>query len=414
MVKPATVDVVIAGGGMVGASLALQLDHYSGGQLRVAVVEPYPVDGQSYQPSFDARSSALSYGSRLIFDKLGIWSQLAQRAAAIDSIHVSERGRFGSTCIDREQVGLANLGYVVDNAWLGEVLLQHSTGRAGIQWYSPASVTRTVVDDGAVQVTIEGQDTITTLPSQLLVVADGAQSGLREQLGIGVSSTDYQQTAVIANVCFSKPHRGCAYERFTDWGPMALLPLTDSERGEPRAALVWTMSADRAEHLCSVDEADFLQQLQDRFGHRQGQFTRVGQRHRYPLQLQVADEQLRRHIVVMGNAAHALHPVAGQGFNLALRDTAGLSRLLVEAHQRSEPLGELALLQQYLDQQRWDQQKTIQFSDRLTRYFTEWQGLTSVLRNLGLVAMDGLPAVKKVFVDHAAGINDGAVTGWRK
>jgi 2-polyprenyl-6-methoxyphenol 4-hydroxylase len=400
-------DVVIAGGGMVGASLALQLDHYSGGTLKLLVVEPYSFSTDSYQPSFDARSSALSYGSRVIFQRLGLWSALSQQASAIESIHVSERGRFGSAVMHACSMQLPALGYVVDNAWLGKVLLDEVSKRPAIEWRCPAVVDDVVFLREGVSICVDEQ----TVSAQLLVVADGAQSRLRQQLGIEKSQQDYQQTAIITNVTFSKPHRGYAYERFTDWGPMALLPLRNDVSGQARAALVWTMSEQQADELSTLPDTEFLSCLQDRFGNRQGQFLKVGQRHLYPLSLIETQEQVRSNMVIMGNAAHSLHPVAGQGFNLALRDCARLSEGLVAAQKQQQALGGLKVLRAYAEQQQPDQHKTIGFSDQLTKLFTHYQGGWSLIRNVGLTALDLLPAAKKQFVAHAAGINNGAALG---
>lgn len=414
-------DVVIAGGGMVGASLALQLSRSSDAalpysDLKILVVESFPLPAASdeapaYRPSFDARSSALSYGSRLILEKLGLWPALSQQLSPIKRIHVCEKGSFGSATMEGADMCWPELGYVVENAWLGNVLLSALRQQPNVSFCSPASVGSIVPRQGAVDIHIEQADQQQTLRAQLVVVADGADSGLRKQLGIEASVQDYRQTALIANVCFSQPHQGCAYERFTDEGPMALLPLQDSEQGQPRAALVWTLPEAQAQHLSTCDEAEFLTTLQQRFGHRQGELIRVGDRFSYPLKLVESQEQVRSGIVVMGNAAHSLHPVAGQGFNLALRDCARLSDVLARAHRQQQWLGELPLLQSYLAQQRFDQDKTMMFSDRVTALFSNRQLGLSLLRNFGLLGLDVSPALKQQFIVHAAGLHNGAATG---
>lgn len=408
-------DVVIAGGGMVGASLALGLSRYSDGRLRVLVVESFPLRSSSaeprYQPSFDARSTALSYGSREIFDKWGVWSQLRSHVSPIKHIHVSDRGHFGSTLMHAEEQGWEALGYVVENAWLGNVLLAQLSDAPGVEFCAPATVTAAHSAPDHAQLTVEHDGEQQQIQAGLLVVADGAHSGLREQLGIGAHIRDYEQCALIANVCFQKPHDGTAYERFTDRGPLALLPLADSDDGEPRAALVWTLEPDEAAAMLEADEAEFLGALQSRFGYRQGRLTRVGERHVYPLQLIEAEEQLRSHIVVMGNAAHSLHPVAGQGFNLALRDVARLCQVLMAGSAGGETLGSLEQLQRYYQQQVSDQRLTVAFSDRLPALFGNRQPLLSVLRNIGLVALDVAAPAKARFVAQAAGVAPGITQG---
>ena len=415
-------DVVIAGGGMVGASMALLLTHHSDKPLNILVVEsfPHPLQKKTdkrtaplYSPGFDARSTALSYGSRLILEPLGVWPLLAQHLAEIQSIHVSDRGHFGCTTMHGDEMGWPALGYVVENAWLGNVLLQALQEKNTVTFCAPASVERITPCRGGVELAIAGDKPDQTVFAQLAIVADGANSSLREQLGIEATASDYQQTALIANVSCRCAHQSRAYERFTDSGPMALLPLTDSEQGEPRAALVWSLSEPQAHHLSGCDESQFLTQLQQYFGNRLGQFTRVGDRFTYPLRLVQAQEQVRSCVVVMGNAAHSLHPVAGQGFNLALRDCARLMSVLIDGHARGSHLGELRLLQRYIQQQQFDQQKTIGFSDRLPALFSRRQLPLGILRGIGLGILDVMPAVKSGFVHHAAGLNDGAALGWK-
>jgi 2-octaprenyl-6-methoxyphenol hydroxylase len=413
-------DVVIAGGGMVGASLALQLSCYSRQQLKVLVVESFapsedaPASDKtqpSYSPSFDARSTALSYGSRLILQSLGLWDLLSQHIAAINSIHVSSRGSFGSATMNTEQVDWPALGYVVDNVWLGKVLLSALKQHSNVHYVAPAKMMAINPQQGHVIFDIEQQSKTKKVQAQLAVIADGANSQLREQLGIDVRVNDYRQSALIANVSFEKTHNGCAYERFTDQGPIALLPLNDSAQGEHRAALVWSLSHGKGHYLSQCEQQEFLQSLQQRFGHRQGHFTRVGDRFLYPLKRIESCEQVRSGIVVMGNAAHSIHPVAGQGFNLALRDCARLSRLLTDAFSMQQCLGDLSLLQSYESQQAFDQAKTIIFSDQLPALFSSKQLPLSILRAIGLGVLDISPTAKLAFVHHAAGMHDGAALG---
>ncbi len=405
-------DVVIAGGGMVGVSLALQLS--AGNDLSILVVENFAIDLEKpliYSPSFDARSTALSYGSRLILESMGVWSQLEQHLAAIETVHVSHRGKLGSTRMDCHEAGWPALGYVVENSWLGNVLLQAMKAKTNITFLSPASVKRVEPQQRGAKLLIESEGQQEDISTQLVVIADGADSGLRKQLGIDVEETPYHQQALIANVSFSQSHQGVAYERFTDQGPVALLPLTDSEQGQYRAALVWSLSENESAQLLDCEELDFLAELQQRFGYRLGEFVRVGQRFSYPLKLVESKEQVRTGIVVMGNAAHSLHPVAGQGFNLSLRDCARLTEVLLAAQREGEVLDSLALLESYYQQQHFDQQKTVWFSDRLPKVFGQKQWPLSTLRMLGLSSLDVLPATKQRFIQHMAGMHDGVAVG---
>lgn len=414
-------DVVIAGGGMVGISFALALNYLSNGQLRILVAESFPVPANTqsppaYRPSFDARATALAYGSRCIFEHLNIWNALAQHVTAITDIHVSERQRFGSVTLHALQRGWPALGYVVDNAWLGNVLLNELRQHRAIAWLNPAQVIDCAPGEQFATITIEHNGTAKQFTTALLAIADGAQSGLRDKLRIGAEIVDYGKQAIIANVCTSKSHQGWAYERFTDWGPMALLPrdaapANGPHAGESRMALVWTMSNERAEPLLISDDTKFLGLLQQRFGDRQGRFTHIGQRYHYDLKMITAEEQVRRQIVVIGNAAHSLHPVAGQGFNLALRDVQRLAEIVAAASAQGETIGSLTVLGQYQHYQARDQWKTQLFSDRLIALFERPGLLAGGLRHVGLLALDLNIDVKNRFVDHTAGFHPGAALG---
>lgn len=402
-------DIVIAGGGMVGVSLALYLAEVLPAATRISLVEgfpfPEPLPGHKpdYHPAFDARSTALSYSSKLIYQRLGVWDSLQQWLCPIASIHVSSRGHFGSTLMQAKDHGWPALGYVVENAWLGNSLVQalHRQGR--VELISPARVVDAQCTSSGVRLALEGE-AAPDLRADLLVVADGASSGLREQLGLAASEKHYGQHALVANVAFASPHQGCAFERFTDRGPVALLPLLGVADARHRSGLVWTVTPEEGERLLNCSEAEFLGALQERFGYRLGRMQQVGERHSYPLSLVKSAEQVRQGVVVMGNAAHALHPVAGQGYNLALRDVAELAAAVQAGVQRGESPGDLGVLQRYEQRQQADQQRTIEFSDRLPSLFMTGDPVLGLARDLALSGLDVLPALKRVFVNYAAGV----------
>ena len=386
------VSLAIIGGGLVGASLALALQ--SGAKARgwkIVLIEPF-APGNTYQPSYDARSSALSYGARLIYERMGVWSAIAERAEPIKDIHVSDRGRFSTARLSAREEGVPALGYVVENAWLGQCLWKGLDPEV-ISWRCPAEVTHMQPMETGYRLTLNDE---TSLDCDLAVLADGGRSGLREQLGINVRKRPYDQSALIANITPSQPHDGMAFERFTDEGPMALLPLPDN-----RCALVWTRLGMDAQRLAALDERSFLSELQAVFGYRLGTLEHVGARHLYPLVLVEAEEQVRPHLVVLGNAAHSLHPIAGQGFNLSLRDAQALADALLASDQKP---GELATLLSYQQRQQLDQQLTIGFSDQVTRIFGSDQTLISFGRNLGLLGLDVLPPAKRWFARQAMGL----------
>ncbi|HCG40945.1 MAG TPA: 2-octaprenyl-6-methoxyphenyl hydroxylase [Pseudomonas sp.] len=385
-------SLAIIGGGLVGASLALALqDGARARGWRIHLIEPFE-PGHEYQPSYDARSTALSYGTRLIYQRLGLWEYIAERAEPILRIHVSERGSFGAARLDCTREGVEALGYVVENAWIGHCLWRALDDQVVVR-HCPAEVER--LEPGATGYRLsftDGQQ----LECDLTVLADGGRSGLREQLGIQVSRRPYGQTALIANITPGKPHGGLAFERFTEDGPMALLPLQDD-----RCALVWTRSQADATRLAQAHEAVFLGELQEAFGYRLGALQQVGARHLYPLTLIEAEEQVRSGLVVLGNAAHSLHPIAGQGYNLSLRDVDALSVALLRS---DAALGDLTVLQAYASRQRFDQRVTVGFSDQVTRLFGDSGRLVAAGRNLGLLGLDLMPAAKRWFARQAMGL----------
>ncbi|WP_438951697.1 2-octaprenyl-6-methoxyphenyl hydroxylase [Porticoccus sp.] len=398
------VDIAIVGGGMVGASLALLLSHLKV-NWRIRVIESFPLPGADIlPPGFDERSTALSHSSREIFELLGLWQALQPGITEIRQVHVSDRGHFGMTRLTAAEQHLPALGYVVENRQLGAVLMSALQQAPGVVVTSPAQVTAISPSTCSVRLQVSRDaNVVEVVNAGLLAVADGAQSPTRELLAIGSRRKDYGQSAVVANIGLQLDHGGIAYERFTDLGPMAMLPLQPLA-GAHRCAMVWTMPPEQATELLAVDEAEFLARLQQRFGYRLGPFVRVGSRQVYPLSLITSEEQVRSHLVVVGNAAHSLHPVAGQGFNLALRDVAVLAETLGEAVANHQLPGDLSVLQQYLQRQQLDQQQTILLSDLLPQVFGLHSIPMALLRNTGLLALDTVPLLRHQFTRLGMGL----------
>lgn len=404
-------DVVIVGGGMVGASLAACLSAcFEETPRKVLIIESFALNDSSveanYQPSFDARATALSYGSQQIYQGMGLWQGIAEHVTPINNIHVSDRGRFGSVWMDSATEGLPALGYVADNKWLGAVLLDALHANSMIAFACPATVVDVSVDSAGSQVTFTRDGDTSTVRTELLVVADGAQSAMRDKLGIGVQQTDYHHAAVVCNVQTQQPHDHVAYERFTDNGPLAFLPLGESA-GSSLSSLVWTRSPVDAERLAATPEAEFNAELQHEFGFRLGRIERCGQRFCYPLSLIEAQEQVRSHVIVMGNAAHSLHPVAGQGYNLSLRAVLNLVEHLHAAHMAGQSMGGIEVLNNYLAAQRGDQRNTIAFSHLAATVFVNDGFAIGLCRDLGLLGLDLLPPLKSRLVRQAAGLEPG-------
>jgi 2-octaprenyl-6-methoxyphenol hydroxylase len=313
-----TYDVVIVGGGMVCASLALALENSS---LNIAIVEAAPWQ-TNQQPSYDDRGIALSYGSQRIFETMDVWQQLKPSCTPIQHIHVSDRGHFGVTRLHAENENVPALGQVITARDLGQTLVTKLSKQTHLSLFSPASVIGLSHSENVAEVTLDNGQTLKT---KLVVAADGSQSSIRKLLDIQALEYDYKQTAITANVSTERPHQNWAYERFTDTGPIALLPLSEN-----RSSLVWTVNTGHEQAILKSDDDEFLNLLQQRFGYRLGRFTKVGQRNSYPLKLVQADQAIQQRIVLIGNAAHSLHPIAGQGFNLGLRDVAVLADIICQ------------------------------------------------------------------------------------
>ena len=401
-------DLIIVGGGLAGVSLAISLAQQP---LRVALIESHPFRTGA-PPSYDDRGIALSFGSRRIFEGLGLWEELAPRVTAIHHIHVSDQGRFGFTRLESTQEHVDALGYVATARTLGEVLIARLAQVENLDLISPARLTELKLGSDHASVTVEHQGDaeglIQTLTASLVVAADGGNSAVRRQLDIRTTDRDYHQTAIVANISTQCPHDNRAFERFTRHGPLALLPLDSEQLGEApdhRCALVWTRSPADAERLLAASDADFLAELQHCFGQRLGRLEKVGKRHGYPLKLIRAREQVRARLALIGNAAHTLHPIAGQGFNLGLRDVATLAQAIVDAHRAGDDIGALSTLEPYAQWRQQDHRKVIGFTNALVRGFSNRFPPLALARNTGLLATDLLPPLKHSLARHSMGLS---------
>lgn len=389
-------DIAIVGGGLAGAMLACAL---AATRYRVALIEARPF-GRADQPSYNQRTVALAYGSRRILSGLGLWSAIAPAATPIRIIHVSERGRFGATRLHHAEEGVEALGYVVPNREIGGALYARLASQRDVQIFAPARVQNLTAEASHVTAALPqgDSDEISSLRSKLLIAADGADSAVRRCLGIGVTAMDYGQTAIVANVTPSRDHACVAFERFTDTGPLALLPLS-----EGRCSLIWTQASEAARAAMQWGDTEFLGALQARFGYRLGRFCKVGERQAYPLRLSIARDLTRPRVALIGNAAHTLHPVAGQGFNLALRDVAQLVELL--AGSASDDPGSEVMLKRYAGLRRSDLRRTVRFTDTLARVFTNPFGPVAYARAAGLLAMDLIPPLRHALARQAMGLS---------
>jgi len=376
-------DVIVVGGGMVGASFALAL---RGTRLRVLLIEGVPPDSAS-QPSFDERTTALGNGSRQIFESLGVWPAMEAEASPIRSIHVSDAGRFGVARLDAKEQGVQAFGYVVPNRVIGRVLWQALRSVPNVTVAMPAQVKHATLSEDGVLIDVLRDGKVERVQASVAVAADGAGSVLRASAGIDAEVEDYDQVAIVVNAATDRPNAGEAFERFTASGPLAVLPTAGGGY-----TVVWAVRPARAAELLALDDQAFAAELLDSFGWRVGRWTRVGRRNQYPLALSRATETVAGRVVLIGNAAQALHPVAGQGFNLGLRDAATLAEMLAAGNTDPDFTELLARFSAWRAE---DRQGVTRFTDGLVKLFgSDLPGL-GLVRNFGLLLFDLSPTAKR-------------------
>ena len=397
-------QVIIVGGGMVGLSLSLML---AKANIAVKLLEAvkYPnYDDQNvapYHSSFDARNTALSRRSVQIYQKLGLWDALQQHATPILQVHITEQGSFGKARLVAEQEKVESFGQVIENAWLGRVLLTQVRQQPLIELIDGVKVTALTQDAEQVHIEAQRGDEVLKLESKLLIAADGRDSFCRQAIGVGVDVHDYDQVAIVTTVQTSKPHEHVGFERFSALGPLALLPLP----GEYRRSVVWPVKkGTEGEWLGEENDQHFLDALQKTYGDRAGKFEKTGKRFSYPLSQVLAHKQAVGRVILMGNAAHTIHPVAGQGFNLCLRDADVLLRYLVNQLSASDDIGNPDNLLAYEQARLSDQQRVIKFCDTVVRGFSNQNPLLKLIRNTGLIAFDVIPGVKPLVANYAMGL----------
>lgn len=404
-----SVDVAIVGGAMAGAILALGLKSLSDSlkrPLKIALIEAHHPNQD--HPGFDARSIAIAHGSIFELTRLGLWPKLAHLGAPIDNIHISDRGHMGMTELNAEAFNLNHLGQVVELAQVGQVLFK-LLDEADISIYCPNKLT-------SVEATIDAQlltlDDGTRLSASLLVAADGVNSKVRAAFQLPLAQVDFDQVVLIANielahVEINRANDNWAYERFTNSGPLALLPMS-SVKGVERKSLVWALSPDEAKRLSTVPKDQFLFELQQAFGSRAGQFTAVGERYSYPLMLSYMPKPIYHRTVFIGNAAQTLHPIAGQGFNLGLRDLMSLiqvieQKLLDETDTTPVDLGGTAVTYAYMHSRENDRNSTIRNIEFLVRGFSNDYWPLVAGRSLGLRMLSWFPPLKTPVARTAMG-----------
>ncbi|NNM58737.1 MAG: 2-octaprenyl-6-methoxyphenyl hydroxylase [Legionellales bacterium] len=385
-------NIIINGGGLAGNSLALALAHTS---LTVGIVEPFP-PANKQRSLLESRTIALSHGAKRIYEGMNIWSDFEPYCTPIQSIHVSDKGRFGMTRIHAKEQNMPALGYVMQIAEVNRILCEKLSTYANIHYVSPARILHAALVDERWQLSISQNEQTYDYCTDLLIAADGGDSPLRKIAGLSVDEKDYQQTAIVTSIQLTHSHNYTAYERFFDGGAIALLPVKDETM-----AVVVTVNNQLLSFWQGLSDGDFLAKLQHVFGYRLGRFAQVGSRTLYPLKLVTSPEQTAKQFVLMGNAAHILHPIAAQSFNLSLRDIAVLAEMLVNALNSGQSITEPSLLADYTDLRHRDQRRTIQFTDGLIEVFSS--PFLALPRNIAMTGLDMIPPLKTMLGKYGAG-----------
>lgn len=391
-------DVVIVGAGIVGATLACALaGAVNGAAPRVALMEARPPARAWPAGSRDLRVSAITPGSMRVLEALGVWRDIvAQGVQPFHAMQVWDAAGAGAIRFDSADIDADHLGYIVENRVLQRALLERAERHANIEWRCPESVS--AVEFGEAQATVRtaaGQ----TLRARLVVGADGPDSGIRTLAGIATHGWAYAQSALVANVRTERPHEDTAWQRFLPGGPLAFLPLTGGD-----SAVVWSLPTAEAERLCALDEAVFARALETALESRLGRIEQVGPRACFPLRLLWAERTVQARLALIGDAAHTVHPLAGQGVNLGIMDAAVLAEVLIDAHARRKNIGAWNMLRRYERWRKGDVLATAAALEGLHRLFGSTLAPVHWARNAGLTLTDALTPLKSLIMRHAAGM----------
>ena len=388
-------DIIISGGGMVGASLAAALGQH---EIKVAVIEPRPPTFEWPRADYDIRVSAITRATERLFDQVGAWQKMADmRIAPYRQMRVWDVGGSGSIHFDSTDLGEANLGHIVENSVIHKALLDRLNELDSVELLAPEQITELDRQPDHVEITLKSG---AKLSAKLLVAADGANSWVRTQVGIATTGWLYDQSAVVATIQTEKSHQRTAWQQFMPLGPLAFLPLDQSHL----SAIVWSTSHDEATRRCKLNKSDFLLELHEAFGDRLGKMIKVEARAAFPLQLKHANRYCTDRVVLIGNAAHAIHPLAGQGLNLGINDVSELSTLIIEAHNAQRDCGEYALLRRYERARKGDNITVTAAMDGIKRLFSNDHPPLKILRNIGLNIADNAGLIKNILIRQAMGL----------
>jgi 2-octaprenyl-6-methoxyphenol hydroxylase len=391
-----TADVLVSGGGMVGLSLGLALAQ---GGLRTVVADAAPLATQ-LDAAFDGRVSALAYATIRMYRALGVWAAMEADAQPIREILVTDGAPARAASpfslhFDAAEVGAPQLGAIVENRHIRAALQARAEGEPNLTLIAPAAVTGVTVEPGGVTAMLANGETVTAM---LAVAADGRVSPLREAMGIKSIGWSYPQTGIVATVEHEKPHNGVAYEHFLPAGPFAILPMTGN-----RSSLVWTEKKDLAPALLALGEARFNDELANRFGAHLGAVKTAGPRWSYPLSFHIARDFVKPRFALAGDCAHGIHPIAGQGLNLGLKDAAALTEVLLDAARLGQDIGALDVLKRYERWRRFDSVALAAGTDALNRLFSNDNAPLRAIRDLGMGIVDSIGPARRFFMRHAGG-----------
>jgi 2-octaprenyl-6-methoxyphenol hydroxylase len=395
-------DVAIAGGGTAGLALACALADALGPGARIAVVDR--VQLRPGAGGADARAFALSAGAKRMLSVLGVWPAVAAQAQAVTAIDITDSSlddafRPVLVSYDNTVDGGEPATYIVEQGQLRDALLAAAAGRGSITLLGGEPATGFEADEHGIGVDIGHGTSLRSLRAALLVAADGGRSPLREVAGIGVVRWSYPQTGIVTTIRLEQPHKGHAVQHFLPSGPFAILPLTGD-----RACITWTEDAGRAAEILALDDAGFLAEVERRFGYRLGGIALAGSRASWPLDMHLARALVSDRFALVGDAAHGVHPIAGQGLNLGLRDVAALAEVIADAARLGLDIGSLAVLERYERWRRVDSALSAATFDALNRLFSNDSTLLRSARGFGLGLVERAPMLKQFFVAEAAGL----------
>lgn len=389
-------DCIIIGSGLVGSAMAIALAQAG---LTVALIDTQD-PARHVADAYDGRASAISLGSRRILASIGVWDTI-EAACPIYDIHACDRFSPLHVHYDHRDVGSEPFGHIIENNRLRAALYRAVRAEKGIAWHAPATAADIVRDSNGVQVTLASGE---LLHAPLLLVADGKMSTTRARLGIEARITDYGQTAMVCTITHSKPHQGLALERFLAPGPFAALPMTDDASGNPRSNIVWTESDAMAVRMMQLSEAEFMRELASRLGSYLGDVALTGPRFTYPLKLILAERYTDQRVALIGDSAHGIHPIAGQGVNLGYRDVAALAELIVDHARLGLDIGSATLLAHYARWRSFDATSTAMVMDGINRLFSNNILPIRIARNLGLGAVNQIGPLKRFLMQDAMGL----------